>query len=112
MLQHIQGMDTVKLAFNTIHSLFASIFGITVIDVLSFSQFDILKGIDDDAKHVFLIVGFIYYVVALIHKLKMNSFKRRERQLEVQSQELELKIKYEKYDLDKHKKDIGFKEPK
>jgi hypothetical protein len=111
MLQYIQGMDAVKLAFNTIHSLFASIFGITMIDVLSLSQFDFLKKVDDDAKHLFLIVGFIYYVVALLHKLKMNGFKRRERQLEVQSQELELKIKYEKYDLDKHKKEIGFEDP-
>lgn len=105
-------MDTIKLALNTIHSLFASIFGITVIDVLTFSQFDVLKSIDEDAKHVFIVVGFIYYVVALLHKLKMNKFKRRERQLEIQKQELELKINYEKYDLDKHKKDIGFKEEK
>ena len=105
-------MDSIRLAFNTLHSLFAGVFGLTIIDVVSLSQFDFLKGIDEDAKHIFIVVGLVYYIVALLHKLKMNKFKRREKQLEFQTKELNLKIEYDKYDLDVYKKSIGFKDKK
>ena len=105
-------MDSVRLALNTIHSFFVSVLGLTVIDVLSISQLDFLKHVDGKMKTVFMVVGFIYYLVAIFHKYKMNKFKRRERKLEIWRKEMELKNDMDKQDLRIHKKEIGFEDPK
>ena len=95
-----------------IHKFFAGILGLTIIDLATIVNFDFLENIDDSIKTIFIVLGLLFYVLAIPHKLKMQKYRQREKQLDIQRKELELSIDMDKQDLDKHKKDIGFKEPK
>lgn len=103
-------MVTIKVALSMIHKFFAGILGLTIIDLAAIIDFDFLSDIDDTIKTVFIVLGLIFYILAIPHKLKMQKYKQRQKKLDVQKQELELKIDYEKYDLDKHKKEIGYED--
>ncbi len=93
-----------------LHKLFGGVLGLTIIDLLAIVDFDFLSDIDDTVKTIFVVLGLVFYVLAIPHKLKMQRYKQREKQLEIQTKELDLKERYNKYDLDHHKKEIGFKD--
>lgn len=103
-------MDSVRLALSMLHKFFVGILGLTVVDLFAFVDFKFLNDIDSSIKTIFVVLGLIFYILAIPHRLKMQKFKQRQKKLDIQKQELDLKIDYEKYDLDKYKRDIGFKD--
>ena len=105
-------MVTIKLAFSMINKLFAGLLGLTVIDLLAVFDFDFLNNIDSSIKTIFVVLGLIFYILAIPHKLKMQSYRQREKQLDIQRKEMELSNDMDAQDLRKHKEEIGFKEPK
>lgn len=105
-------MSNVKLVLSMIHNFFAGILGLTIIDLAAIVDFGFLENIDDSIKTVFIVLGLVFYVLAIPHRLTMQKYKRREKQLDIQQKEHDLSIDMEKQDLDKLKRDIGFKEPK
>lgn len=105
-------MVSLKLAISMIHRFFAGILGLTIIDFMTIVDFDFLEDIDNNIKTIFIVLGLVFYILAIPHKLKMQKYKQREKQLDIQRKEMELSIDMDKQDLDKHKRDIGFIEPK
>lgn len=103
-------MVSVRLALSMINRFFAGILGLTIIDLAAVFDIGFLADIDSTVKTIFIVMGLLFYILAIPHKLKMQKFKQREKQIEIQTKELELKEKYNKFDLDLHKKEIGFKE--
>jgi membrane protein YdbS with pleckstrin-like domain len=87
--------------------LFAGILGLTIIDFIAVFDIGFLSDIDSTIKTIFIVLGLVFYILAIPHKLKMQKYKQREKQLEIQTKELELKEKYNKFDLDLHKREIG-----
>lgn len=105
-------MGSVKLALSMLNRFFAGILGLTIIDFIAVFDIGFLSDIDSTIKTVFIVMGLVFYILAIPHKLKMQKYRQRDKQLDIQSKELELKEKYNKFDLDLHKKDIGFKDEK
>ena len=105
-------MDGVKLALSMIHKFFAGILGLTIVDLAAVVDFGFLENIDDSIKTIFVVLGLIFYVLAIPHKLKMLKYKQREKQLDIQRKEMELSNDMDKQDLRVYKKEIGFEDPK
>tara|TARA_R110000772_G_C13310212_1_gene439962 strand:- start:8761 stop:9087 length:327 start_codon:yes stop_codon:yes gene_type:complete len=103
-------MGTIKAALSMIHKFFAGILGLTIIDLAAIIDFDFLSDIDDTIKTVFIVLGLIFYILAIPHKLKMQSYKQREKKLDIQRKEMELDNDMDKQDLRKYKEQIGFKD--
>lgn len=103
-------MDGVKLAISMIHKFFAGILGLTVVDLFAVMDFDFLSNIDDTIKTIFIVLGLIFYVLAIPHRLKMQKYKQREKQLDIQRKEMELDNDMDKQDLRKYKNQIGFED--
>ena len=100
-------MSSIKLVLSMLDRLFAGILGLTIIDFIAVFDIGFLSDIDSTIKTIFIVLGLVFYILAIPHKLKMQKYKQREKQLEIQTKELELKEKYNKFDLDLHKREIG-----
>ena len=96
-------MGNLKVALSMIHKFFAGILGLTLIDLIAIIDFDFLSNIDNSIKTIFVVLGLVFYILAIPHKLKMLKYNQKEKKLEIQKQELELKIDLEKYDSSKNK---------
>ena len=100
-------MSSIRLVLSMLDRLFAGILGLTIIDFIAVFDIGFLSDIDSTIKTIFIVLGLVFYILAIPHKLKMQKYKQREKQLEIQTKELELKEKYNKFDLDLHKREIG-----
>ena len=103
-------MGSVKLALSMLNRFFAGILGLTIIDFLAVFDIGFLSNIDSTIKTIFIVCGLIFYILAIPHKLKMQKYRQREKQLEIQTKELDLKERYNKFDLDTYKREIGHKD--
>lgn len=103
-------MSSIRLVLSMLDRLFAGILGLTIIDFIAVFDIGFLSDIDSTIKTIFIVLGLVFYILAIPHKLKMQKYKQREKQLEIQTKELELKEKYNKFDLDLHKREIGHKD--
>jgi len=103
-------MSSIRLVLSMLDRLFAGILGLTIIDFIAVFDIGFLSDIDSTIKTIFIVLGLVFYILAIPHKLKMQKYKQREKQLEIQTKELELKEKYNKFDLDLHKREIGYKD--
>tara|TARA_R110000782_G_scaffold4238_1_gene15045 strand:- start:62 stop:376 length:315 start_codon:yes stop_codon:yes gene_type:complete len=103
-------MVTIKLALSMIHKLFAGVLSLTIIDLITFIDIGFLSDIDNTIKTIFVVLGLIFYILAIPHKLKMQKYRQREKQLDIQRKEMELSNDMEAQDLRKYKKEIKFKD--
>ena len=90
-------MVSVRMALSMLNRFFAGILGLTIIDFIAVFDIGFLSDIDSTVKTIFIVMGLLFYVLAIPHKLKMQTYKRREKQLEIQTKELDLKERYNRY---------------
>jgi hypothetical protein len=86
-------MANMKLIFKIFDVFFMSIWGLTVVDLIKVtSQTEILLNIDTKIKTIMALVGLIYFLIQIPHKLKTQKQDRilKEEQIKKIKRENEL----------------------
>lgn len=86
-------MANLKIIYRILDTFFLSIWGLTLIDLVPLTAVDNVvvsyTSIDTIIKTLMALVGFIYFVVTIPHKLKMQKLDRKIKQEELEKLTLE-----------------------
>lgn len=87
-----QEMASLRLFFKFMDVLFISVWGLTIMDLLKISNVTAYSSIDNWIKTLMAVLGLIYLVISIPHKIKMQRLDREKKQEEIEK----LKIENEK----------------
>lgn len=82
-------MLTIKKFFNFIDSLFLSVWGITVLDLLPIIDTNILESVDNTIKSVMVVLGLIYYVIVIYFKIQNKIIDKKMNEVELEKKMFE-----------------------
>lgn len=85
-------MASLRLFFKFMDVLFISVWGLTIMDLLKISNVTMYSSIDNWIKTLMAVLGLIYLVISIPHKIKMQRLDREKKQEEIEK----LKIENEK----------------
>ncbi len=84
-------MATIRLLWNILDIFFLSIWGLTIIDILKLADGNSYAGLDDWIKTLMALVGLIYFLITIPHKIKMQKLERKYKKEEIEKLEKENK---------------------
>ena len=82
-------MTTIKLLWNILDIFFLSIWGLTIIDVLKLADGNSYANLDDWIKTLMALVGLIYFLITIPHKIKMQNLERKHKKEQIEKLEIE-----------------------
>lgn len=96
-----RNMQTVKLIYNFLDGVFATLWGLAVIDyfaVYKTVEFDIKSLISSGVQSIYIIVGLLYFILSGIyrHQLKQEELKEKRmlnRKMQIEIERIEEKQK-------------------
>lgn len=103
-------MTNFKIIYKVLDTFFLSIWGLTLIDLIPFIASNNIANsftsIDTIIKTLMALIGFIYFIVTIPHKLKMQKLDRKIKQEElekitVSNNEIDIKNRIKIQELDK-----------
>jgi len=71
-----------------IDNTFKGIFGLTIIDLIP--SIDMFDSVPDWIRMGFIISGFIYYIINIVHKIKMNKYAQKNAEVDIKIKEKKL----------------------
>lgn len=77
-------MSKLKAIINFLDTFFLSVWGLTLMDLLPLIDLDLFSSLDNTIKTLMALAGFVYFVITIPHKLKMNKINRKIRQEELE----------------------------
>jgi len=77
-------MSKLKAIINFLDTFFLSVWGITLMDLLPLIDLDLFSSLDNTIKTLMALAGFVYFVITIPHKLKMNKINRKIKQEELE----------------------------
>lgn len=77
-------MTKLKALYNLLDTVFLGIWGLTIMDLLPLFQVDLFSTLDNTIKSLMALVGFIYFIVTIPHKLKMQRLERKIKEEELE----------------------------
>lgn len=77
-------MTKLKAIYNLLDTIFLGIWGLTIMDLLPLFQVDLFSTLDNTIKSLMALVGFIYFLVTIPHKLKMQRLERKIKEEELE----------------------------
>lgn len=89
MIKIQQEMASLRLFFKFMDVLFISVWGLTIMDLFQVSNIAAYSSIDNWIKTLMAVLGLIYLVISIPHKIKMQRLDRRKKQEEIEKLEIE-----------------------
>lgn len=78
-------MANMKLIFKIFDIFFVSIWGLTIMDLIKITtKSEALLNIDTTIKTIMAIVGLIYFLIQIPHKIKMQKLDREFKEKEIE----------------------------
>lgn len=69
--------------------LFISVWGLTIVDLLKISNIEVYSDIDTWIKTLMAVLGLIYLLISIPHKLKMQRLDRKLKEEQIEKLEME-----------------------
>ena len=86
-------MGTIKVMLGYLEKFSLAMWGLNIMDILTISDIDFFKDIDENLKTYFGVVGFVYLLIQLPFKVLELISKRKFNKLENEMKEEDLKNK-------------------
>lgn len=74
-------MAKIQWVYDIIKGIAFSFWGLTVVDLLAITNLQLLDGFDGVIKTAMAFAGFVYFIVTIPHKLKMQALERETKRL-------------------------------
>lgn len=85
----MQKMATIKILLNMLDIFFLSIWGLTIIDLLKIADGGDFSNLDSWIKTLMAVVGLLYFIISIPHKIKMQRLDRKLKEEEIEKIENE-----------------------
>lgn len=77
-------MTKLKALYNLLDTVFLGVWGLTIMDLLPLFQVDLFSTLDNTIKTLMALAGFIYFLITIPHKLKMQRLERKIKEEELE----------------------------
>ena len=82
-------MVKIQEFFKLIDFFFLSVWGLTLMDLIPLISINFLDDLDGIIKTLMALSGFLYFVITIPHKVKMNRLEKKIKEEELEALEFE-----------------------